>query len=78
MSLSIVLIFLSTIMLAIFILLILLKSKNKPEGSYKLEEMVRNSSICIVIGERVKRARHSQACSIENRDIYMSFLPFDP
>ena len=23
------------------------------------------------VGERVKRARHSQVCSIENRDIYI-------
>ena len=35
----------------------------------------------ILIGERAKRARHSQVSSIKNRDIYivrMSFLPFDP
>ena len=25
----------------------------------------------LVIGERAKRARHSQVCSIENRDIYI-------
>ena len=34
-----------------------------------------------LIGERAKRGRHSQDCSIENPDIYvvcMSFLPFDP
>ena len=39
-----------------------------------------------LVGERAKRARHSQVCSIENCDIYiivrtyvcMSHLPFDP
>ena len=33
------------------------------------------------VGERAKRARHSQVCSIENRDIYIyicRFFPFDP
>ena len=33
-----------------------------------------------LVGERAKRAGHSQVCSIENRDTYivqMSFLPFD-
>ena len=41
--------------------------------------------IVIIIGERVKRARHSQVCSFENHDIYMcmcvivrmSLLPLD-
>ena len=27
--------------------------------------------LVIIIGERAKRARHSQVCSIENRDIYI-------
>ena len=42
-------------------------------------------SVLEIIGERAKRARHSQVCSIENCDIYiivrtyvcMSHLPFD-
>ena len=28
--------------------------------------------IIIIIGERAKQARHSQVCSIKNRDIYVS------
>ena len=28
----------------------------------------------IIIGERAKRARHSQVCSIENRDIYTRIM----
>ena len=38
--------------------------------------------IMFLYGERAKRARHSQVCSIENRDmstyVCMSHLPFDP
>ena len=30
-----------------------------------------------IIGERAKRVSHSQVCSIEIRNIYMSLLPFD-
>ena len=34
-----------------------------------------------LVGERAKRARHSQVCSIENHDnstyVHMSRLPFD-
>ena len=50
---------------------------------YELARLVMGT-ICLV-DERAKRARHSQICSIKNRDIYikiyivhMSFLPFDP
>ena len=28
----------------------------------------------MLIGERAKRARHSQVCSIENRDIYIYII----
>ena len=51
-SFSFVLVVLSTIMLANFILLILLKSKNKQEESYELEEdMVRNLGINVLLVE---------------------------
>ena len=51
MSLSFVLVVVSTIMLATFILLILLKSKNKQEESYEIEEMVRNLGINVLLVE---------------------------
>ena len=52
MSLSFVLVVLSTIMLATFILLILLKSKNKREESYEIEEkVVRNLGINVLLVE---------------------------
>ena len=37
--------------------------------------MVFNDQLCDIIGERAKRARHSQVCSIENRGyIYIILL----
>ena len=29
----------------------------------------------MIIGERAKRARHSQVCSIENRGLYIYYIP---
>ena len=39
---------------------------------HELARLVKGT-ICLVIGER---ARHSQVCSIENRDIYSTYVIF--
>ena len=35
-------------------------------------------AISLIIGERAKRARHSQVCSIENRMVRAKFCSYNP
>ena len=48
-----------------------LHKKDKPTNANNHNNNYHNKIMIIIIGERAKRARHSQVCSIENRDIYI-------
>ena len=43
-------------------------------SSYELARSIMGTIFLVIIGERAKRARHSQVCSIENRGYIYYFI----